>query len=204
MALGARHPQQPADRPSTASSRRRQAHRCLVMNLCDGNEVDGSPGVSVVRALEDCAASRTPAVPRSSTTSPPTRWPLKTDAARARRADGALRARCATCPSDLARLEAEVGFPAFVKPEVSAGSGGIGLKSRAHDAGEVMARVDGAARERGRRVLPQVGHLRRAVHRRARVHGPRRGRQTRAASARGRIRRPSGCSTRRCPATSGS
>ena len=31
----------------------RLAHRCLVMNLCDGNEVDGSPGLSVVRALED-------------------------------------------------------------------------------------------------------------------------------------------------------
>jgi D-alanine-D-alanine ligase len=44
-------------------------------------------------------------------------------------------------PADLARLEAEVGYPAFVKPEVSAGSGGIGLKSRVHNADEVMARV---------------------------------------------------------------
>jgi D-alanine-D-alanine ligase len=46
-----------------------------------------------------------------------------------------------TMPGDLARLEAEVGYPAFIKPEVSAGSGGIGIKSRVLDPQGVMDRL---------------------------------------------------------------
>jgi D-alanine-D-alanine ligase len=117
----------------------RLANRCLVMNLCDGNEVDGSPGVSVVRALEDAAV---PFTGGSSGFYDITTYKV---ALKTRLRDYgvptapfvALR----ELPSDLARLATEVGFPAFVKPEVSAGSGGIGLRSRAHDADEVMARV---------------------------------------------------------------
>jgi D-alanine-D-alanine ligase len=117
----------------------RQADRCLVMNLCDGNELDGSPGVSVVRALEDAAI---PFTGGSSFFYDITTYKV---ALKTMLRDGgvptppfvALR----DLPSDVARIGAEVGYPAFVKPEVSAGSGGIGLKSRAHDAGEVMARV---------------------------------------------------------------
>jgi D-alanine-D-alanine ligase len=117
----------------------RQANRCLVMNLCDGNEVDGSPGVSVVRALEDAAIPHTGS---SSFFYDITTWkvPLKSTL-RERGVPTAPFVALRELPTDLARLESEVGFPAFVKPEVSAGSGGIGLKSRAHDAGEVMARV---------------------------------------------------------------
>ena len=48
----------------------------------------------------------------------------------------------------------------------------------------MLARVDGAARGRGRRLLPQVGHLRRAFHRRARVHRPGRRRQAAPLGAR--------------------
>ena len=38
-------------------------------------------------------------------------------------------------------LEAEIGYPAFIKPEVSSGSSGISLKSRVTNAQEVMDRV---------------------------------------------------------------
>jgi len=117
----------------------RQAHRSLVMNLCDGNEVDGSPGVSVVRALED---SGLPYTGSSSFFYEVTTYKvaLKTRL-RERGVPTAPFVPLRDLPADLARLEAEVGYPAFVKPEVSAGSGGIGLKSRAHDADDVMARV---------------------------------------------------------------
>jgi D-alanine-D-alanine ligase len=109
------------------------------MNLCDGNEVDGSPGVSVVRALEEAAF---PFTGSSSFFYDITTYKvaLKT-ALREHGVPTAPFVALRDLPSDVAKLEAEVGFPAFVKPEVSAGSGGIGLKSRAHDAGEVMARV---------------------------------------------------------------
>jgi D-alanine-D-alanine ligase len=117
----------------------RRAGGCLVLNLCDGNELDGSPGVSVVRALEIAGIPFTgsSAFFYEITTY---KVPMKTR----------LRERgVATAPfvplrnlsEDVARLEAEVGYPAFVKPEVSAGSGGIGLTSLVYDAGGVMARV---------------------------------------------------------------
>jgi D-alanine-D-alanine ligase len=117
----------------------RLAHRCLVMNLCDGNEVDGSPGVSVVRALEDSGLPYTGSSPffYDITTY---KVSLKTKLQEGGVPTApfvALR----DLPADVARLETEVGYPAFVKPEVSAGSGGIGLKSRAHSADEVLARV---------------------------------------------------------------
>jgi D-alanine-D-alanine ligase len=117
----------------------RQANRCLVMNLCDGNEVDGSPGVSVVRALED---SGLPYTGSSSCFYEVTTYKvaLKTKL-REHGVPTAPFVPLRDLPADLDRLEAEVGYPAFVKPEVSAGSGGIGLKSRVHCADEVMARV---------------------------------------------------------------
>ena len=117
----------------------RLAHRCLVMNLCDGNEVDGSPGLSVVRALED---SGLPYTGGSTFFYDITTYKvaLKTRASRARRGDGALR-RAARSARGCRESGGRGRVPAFVKPEVSAGSGGIGLKSRVHNAGEVMARV---------------------------------------------------------------
>jgi D-alanine-D-alanine ligase len=115
------------------------AGRCLVLNLCDGNELDGSPGVSVVKALE---AAGIPFTGSSSFFYEITTYkvPLK-----ARLHDHGVPTApfvpLRTLPADITRLEREVGYPAFVKPEVSAGSGGIGLRSLVHDAAGVMARV---------------------------------------------------------------
>ena len=117
----------------------RRAGRCAVLNLCDGNELDGSPGVSVVRALEAAGIPYTGSSPffYDITTY---KVLLKTrlwDRAVATAPFVPLR----SLPQDIARLEASVGYPAFVKPEVSAGSGGIGLKSLVHDARGVMDRL---------------------------------------------------------------
>ena len=113
--------------------------RCLVMNLCDGNELDGSPGVSVVKALERAAI---PFTGSASSFYEITTYkaPLK-DRLIERGVPTAPFVRLRDLPGDIARLEAEVGYPAFVKPEVSAGSGGIGLTSLVHDAAAVEARV---------------------------------------------------------------
>jgi D-alanine-D-alanine ligase len=117
----------------------RELNRALVMNLCDGNEVDGSPGVSVVHALED---SGIPFTGSSSSFYDVTTYKVSLKSRlREHGVSTAPFVALRDLPADVARLEAEVGYPAFVKPEVSAGSGGIGLKSRVHDAREVMARV---------------------------------------------------------------
>ncbi|MFO7695169.1 MAG: hypothetical protein R6V57_18950 [Vicinamibacterales bacterium] len=117
----------------------RAAGRCLVLNLCDGNELDGSPGVSVVRALEDAAI---PFTGSSSFFYDITTYKvaLKTRLCE-RGVSTAPFVALRTLPGDVGRLGAEVGYPAFVKPEVSAGSGGIGLASRVHDADGALARV---------------------------------------------------------------
>lgn len=108
-----------------------EAHRDspgVVFNLCDGNELDGSPGVSIVRALE---AARVPFTGSASSFYDITTFksPMKARLV-ARGVPTAPFVRLARLPEDLDRIADEVGFPAFVKPEVSAGSGGIALSSR--------------------------------------------------------------------------
>jgi len=112
---------------------------CLILNLCDGNELDGSPGVSVVLALENAGI---PFTGSSSFFYEITTYkvPMKTRL-RERGVATAPFVPLRNLPEDVARLDAEVGYPAFVKPEVSAGSGGIGLTSLVYDVGGVMARV---------------------------------------------------------------
>ena len=117
----------------------REANQCLVLNLCDGNELDGSPGVSVVRALEDAAI---PFTGSSSFFYDITTYKVALKSRlRERGVSTAPFVPLRDLPGDVARLEAEVGYPAFVKPEVSAGSGGIGLTSLVHDADGVISRV---------------------------------------------------------------
>ena len=113
--------------------------RCAVLNLCDGSELDGSPGISVVRALESAGI---PFTGGSSfffeiTTH---KVPLK-----ARLLEHGVATSpyvpLRTFPEDLKRLEAELGYPAFIKPEVSSGSSGISIRSRVTNAQEVMDRI---------------------------------------------------------------
>jgi D-alanine-D-alanine ligase len=111
----------------------------VVFNLCDGNELDGSPGVSVVRALEE---ARVPFTGSASAFYDLTTYktPMKARLI-AHGVPTAPFVRLAELPADLARIEREVGFPAFLKPEVSAGSGGIALTSRVTSRDEAEARI---------------------------------------------------------------
>jgi D-alanine-D-alanine ligase len=116
-----------------------RASRCVVLNLCDGNELDGSPGVSVVKALED---AHIPFTGSASFFYEITTYKVALKRRlQERGVPTAPFVPLRTLPDDIARLEAEVGYPAFVKPEVSAGSGGLGLTSRVTDADGVMARL---------------------------------------------------------------
>jgi D-alanine-D-alanine ligase len=112
----------------------------VVFNLCDGNEVDGSPGVSIVRALE---AARVPFTGSASAFYELTTYkgPMK-----ARLVDRGVSTapfvRLRDIAADIDRIATDVGYPAFIKPEVSAGSGGIALSSRVEHAAGALARVE--------------------------------------------------------------
>ena len=109
----------------------------LVCNLCDGDEVHGYPGASVVRALEQASIPFTGAAS--------TFYALSTSKI-------AMKERLRQCkiatppfvclgnrPDDMARLTTHVGYPAMIKPAVSAASTGISLRSCVHDAASARA-----------------------------------------------------------------
>ena len=116
-----------------------QTAPALVCNLCDGDEVHGYPGVSVVRALEQASIPFTGAAS--------TFYALSTSKI-------AMKERLRQCriatppfvclgnrPDEMARLTTQVGYPAMIKPAVSAASTGISLRSCVHDAASARAPV---------------------------------------------------------------
>jgi len=110
----------------------------VVFNLCDGNELDGSPGVSIVRALE---AAGVPHTGSASAYYDLTTYKTPMKARLLARGVSTSPFVRLERPEDLDRIATEVGFPAFVKPEVSAGSGGIALSSRVLTRDEAAARI---------------------------------------------------------------
>jgi D-alanine-D-alanine ligase len=118
----------------------RHAGDLTVLNLCDGDEIDASPGISVVRALEQAGLRFTGASSHfyHVTTPKVTMKEL-------------LRSKGVPTPSfvpirnpakDIPLLEKEVGYPVLIKPEISAASDGISLKSLVHDPHSAIAQVD--------------------------------------------------------------
>jgi len=99
----------------------------IVLNFCDGTEDDGYPGVSVVRALESTALAATGADVGF--------YEVSTSKLAMKRRFAA--AGVATSPwveirdpsTDIARAAAELGWPLFLKPDTSAASMGISLRS---------------------------------------------------------------------------
>jgi D-alanine-D-alanine ligase len=99
----------------------------IVLNLCDGTDDDGFPGVSVVRALESAGIAASGVDSGF--------YELSTSKL-------AMKHRCAaagvaTSPwveiqdveADVRRAASELGWPLFLKPDISAGSVGITLRS---------------------------------------------------------------------------
>jgi D-alanine-D-alanine ligase len=110
-----------------------------VLNLCDGDEVHGYPGSSVVAALEQAGLPFTGA--RSAfyqgTTS-------KADMKERLQAAGVATppfVRFSGNSADRERLAREVGFPALIKPAVSAASVGISLRSVVFDGDAASAHL---------------------------------------------------------------
>jgi len=111
-----------------------------VFNLCDGDEIDASPGISVVRALEKAGIRFTGASSHFYHVTTPKVTMKKV-----------LRRKGVPTPPflairDLARdiplLEKAVGYPVLIKPEVSSASHGISLKSLVHDSQSATAQVN--------------------------------------------------------------
>ena len=114
-----------------------QTAPALVYNLCDGDEIHGYPGPTVVRALEQAG------IPFTGATS--AFYILTTSKVlmkeRLRQCEIATPpfVRLGNSPDDIARLTTHVGYPAMIKPEVSAASLGISLRSCVHDAASASA-----------------------------------------------------------------
>lgn len=120
-------------------AREASAAGALVFNLCDGDEINGYPGLSVVRALEAEGVPFTGA--RSHF------YDISTSKlAMKRRFE---EAGVATAPyrvvesaDDVARAAEALGLPLFVKPDISFGAAGITVRSRAISVPDAVAAVD--------------------------------------------------------------
>ena len=118
---------------------RQQARDCVVFNLCDGDEIHGYPGPSVVRCLEQ---SGLPFTGASSAFFDATTFkvPMKERFLKHGVPTPPF-ARIRKIPQDIDRLAAEIGYPLMIKPEVSAASVGISLRSLVHDAPSAIAQL---------------------------------------------------------------
>ena len=99
----------------------------VVLNLCDGDEINGTPGVSVVKLLEekDIIYTGSDEYFYNITTS---KIPMKTEFDKA----GIQNAAWETIRDkqvDAAALFGKLGKPVIVKPAVSGGSMGVGIKN---------------------------------------------------------------------------
>jgi D-alanine-D-alanine ligase len=109
----------------------------VVLNLCDGDDVNGYPGLSVVKALEAANIPFTGARSRFYEIST-SKLKMKRGFA-ARGVTTAPWARIRNVKSDILRAGAELGYPLFIKPDVSAGSAGLTSRSKADSFEEAIA-----------------------------------------------------------------
>lgn len=122
-----------------SSIRKRSGRKIpLVLNLCDGDEVNGTPGVSVIRELEACRIIFTGAGKEfyEITTS---KIPMKKafDAAGVPNAGWAIAEENISAQTMLEK----VGTPLILKPAVSGGSMGVSVRNVVHEVGELEARL---------------------------------------------------------------
>jgi D-alanine-D-alanine ligase len=102
----------------------------LVMNLCDGDEINGTPGISVVQLLDKNELVYTGSDEHfyRITTS---KIPMKKAFDEAKVPNAKWRA-IKSENEDLTRIITELGSPVIVKPAVSGGSMGVGIKNVVH------------------------------------------------------------------------
>jgi D-alanine-D-alanine ligase len=112
----------------------------IVLNLCDGDEVNGTPGVSVVKLLEEKGLIYTGADEYfyNITTS-------KISMKKAFNAGKVPTAKWEAIHSpeqDISGIFERLGSPIIVKPSVSGGSMGLGIKNVVHTEAELKEQVD--------------------------------------------------------------
>lgn len=112
----------------------------VVFNLCDGDEINGTPGISVVRLLEEKGLIYTGAdeyfynittskIPMKKAFDmaevPSAKWEAITDKDR-----------------DLKNIFNDLGSPVIIKPSVSGGSMGVGIKNVVNNQAELQEQVN--------------------------------------------------------------
>lgn len=112
----------------------------LVLNLCDGDDVNGVPGVSVIHELEKYKLiySGADAHFYTITTS---KIPMKTAFDKAGVPNAAWRV-ITDKKGSVKGITKRVGTPIIIKPAVSGGSMGVSVKNVVHNEEELEARVD--------------------------------------------------------------
>jgi D-alanine-D-alanine ligase len=112
----------------------------VVFNLCDGDEVNGTPGISVIRLLEEKGLIYTGSDEYfyHITTS---KIPMKRAFDRAKVPSAKWKA-IADKDQNLHNLFEKLGTPVIVKPSISGGSMGVGIKNVVHDQNELKEQVN--------------------------------------------------------------
>jgi D-alanine-D-alanine ligase len=112
----------------------------VVFNLCDGDEINGTPGISVVRLLAEKGLIYTGADEYfyNITTS---KIPMKQAFDKAEVASAAWKA-IHNKDSDTENIFEELGTPIIVKPSISGGSMGVGVKNVVYNQPELKEQVD--------------------------------------------------------------
>ena len=112
----------------------------VVFNLCDGDEVNGTPGISVVRLLDEKGLLYTGADEYfyNITTS---KIPMKRAFDKAKVPSAKWKAINST-DQNLQNFFETLGSPLIVKPAISGGSMGVGIKNVVHNQPELKEQVD--------------------------------------------------------------
>ncbi len=118
---------------------RAQVRDTLVFNLCDGSQSDGYPGVEVVEALETAGVPFTGA--NSGFYRLTTAKSAMKEALAAHGVPTAPFRMIEDIDADLQIAAREIGFPLFIKPDVSAGSYGIQIDSVCYDLAAARRKV---------------------------------------------------------------
>ena len=112
----------------------------VVFNLCDGDEVNGTPGISVVRLLDEKGLLYTGADEHfyNITTS---KIPMKRAFDKAKVPSAKWKA-ITSKDENLETVFENLGTPVIVKPAISGGSMGVGIKNVVHNQTELKEQVD--------------------------------------------------------------
>ena len=112
----------------------------VVFNLCDGDEINGTPGISVVRLLEEKGLIYTGADEYfyNITTS---KIPMKQAFDKARVPSAKWKA-IHDKDQDIENIFDKLGCPVIVKPSISGGSMGVGIKNVVHNQTELKEQVN--------------------------------------------------------------